>query len=121
LGPYAGAAELTRAVRTERCVTSNSPTLLLRLDALTRGLAAGCPNWIDVSGRKMGPDSPTMLRVEHRNWAEALASYLASGDAAALWLPNGPQSLSTVQRLLRKNGILARVGDHVIYRGRAGG
>lgn len=118
--PYGGATELTRAVRTEKCVMSNNPTVLLRLNALSRGFAAGCPNWIDVSGRKMSPDAPAALRARHTTWHQVLLQYLRSGNAIALWKPNGSNTIKIVSNQLAKGGIVARAGGHVIYVGRSG-
>lgn len=114
---YPGAAALTRAVRNERCVMSNTPTVLIRLDALSRGLAAGCPNWIDVSGRDMGPDSPSNLRARHQTWREALAKYLQSGDAIVILQLDSRHYLSPVRAEVAEDGIIARAGGQVVYRG----
>ncbi|MFC6704897.1 glycosyltransferase 87 family protein [Flexivirga alba] len=110
---YDGAAKLTRVVSGDRCVMSNNQTVLLRLDALSRGLADGCPNWIDVSGRDMGPDSPAALKSAHSNWTLALLRYLRSGDAAVMW-PN--DYYPGVRAGLRQDGVLAQIGPNVIYR-----
>lgn len=115
--PYAGATELTRAVRHEKCVMSNNPTVLLRLDALSRGLAAGCPNWIDVSGRLMGPDNASVLKPQHRTWHGVLLQYLRSGDAIALWKPHGSKTVEILSNRLAKDGVVARAGGHVIHVG----
>ncbi|MBB2893883.1 glycosyltransferase 87 family protein [Flexivirga oryzae] len=111
---YAGAGALTRAVRHERCVMSDNPTVLLRLDALSRGLAAGCPNAIDVTGRRMGPDRPAALRRAHRTWVDALTTYLDSGDAAVLGRNHDKRLLAA---RLRRHGVLAAADGHVVYRG----
>jgi len=103
--PYAGAAQLTSAVRGERCVMTNVTTLLIRLDALTRGLEDGCPNWIDVSGRRYGPDRPAALRADHTTWAAVLDRYLHSGDAIVLWH----------HREAGRGTVLARAGGHTVY------
>ncbi|WP_446666914.1 glycosyltransferase 87 family protein [Flexivirga sp. B27] len=115
--PYAGATDLTRAVRNEQCVMSNNPTVLLRLDALSRGLANGCPNWIDVSGRLMGPDKAAVLHATNRTWHGVLLQYLRSGDAIALWKPHGNKTIQIISKKLAGDGIIARSGNHVIYVG----
>lgn len=117
--PYGGAAELTRAVRNETCVMSNNPTELIRLNALSRGLADGCPNWVDVTGRKMGPDKPARLQAQGRTWDRTLLQYLRSGDAVALWRPRHSAYLKAVANELAADGIVARAGGHVIYVGGA--
>lgn len=108
---YAGARQLTEAVESVPCVMSNNPTLLLRLDALTRGLEHGCPNWIDVSGRKYGPDNPAKLRAEHTTWAAQLTDYLLSGDAVAIQGAH-PRKVGTA---LAHQPVLARAGGHTIH------
>lgn len=115
---YPGAAQLTRAVRNERCVMSTTPTLLLRLNALSRGLADGCPNWIDVNGRLMGPDSPTALKAEHQTWHGALATYLQSGDAVVILNPDSRHYLKLVRDQVAKDGVITRIAGQVVYRGR---
>lgn len=113
---YAGALALTRAVRDDRCVMSTNPTVLLRVNALSRGLAAGCPNWIDVSGRLMGPDSPSRLKAQHRTWSEVLAHYLSSGDALIVWGPH-TRTLQRVRSQVATGGVIAQAGGHDVYRG----
>lgn len=112
---YAGAGTLTRALHGERCVMSNTTTLLLRLDAFSRDLANGCPNWVDVSGRLMGADDAAALKASHESWQEAELKYLQSGDAVILW-PERADYLPVVRAALRKEPVIARSGVNVAYR-----
>lgn len=114
---YAGAARLTRAVTGERCVSSNNPTVLLRLDALSRGLAAGCPEWIDVGGRVMGPDDPAALQARGSSWQDVELRYLRAAGAAVLW-PENPRYLPQVRRGLAQDGTILTVDGNTVYRGR---
>ncbi|GAB3494318.1 glycosyltransferase 87 family protein [Flexivirga lutea] len=114
---YAGAAQLARAVRHERCVSSNNATVLLRLGVLSKDLAAGCPEWIDVGGRVMGPDDPAALRARGRSWQDVELRYLRSADAVVLW-PDDPRYLAQVRHGLAQDGTILTVDGHTIYRGR---
>ena len=114
--PFAGAAELTAAIRTVPCVTASAPVVLIRLDALTRGLDAGCPNWIDVSGQRLAlTDQAGGKNTAATN--RALADYLRSGDAVIVAYTPVP---TAVAREVEKGGILASAGGNVIYWGRNG-
>lgn len=112
--PFAGAAQLTRAVHNERCVTVTADTVQIRLNALTRGLAAGCPNWIDVTGHRYSLPGEDRAQND-RAWDRTLANYLRSGDAVTLSITPAP---NTVARAIKQGGVLARAGGNVIYRGR---
>lgn len=113
--PYAGAAALTRAIRDVPCVMTNYTTVLIRLDALTRGLADGCPNWIDVDGRTYGPDKAPGPRSTNRKWHRALLRYLRSGDAIVLSNP-ARSGITGELAAIKRGGVLARAGGHVVYR-----
>ncbi len=87
LRPFHGAAQLTRAAAAERCVMTDSPIAQIELNALSRGLANGCRNWVDVTGLTYGPDRgqyPGQPRVDNARWQRDLLRYLRSGDAVIL-------------------------------------
>lgn len=112
--PFHGADQLTRAAAPYRCVMSNSPTVQLRLNALTRGITAGCANAIDVGGGVTGLASGLHSEQQvDRN----LLRYLAKGDAAILWNRHQEYIRPTV-RQLRTYGVIARYGHHTLYRTR---
>ena len=81
---FPAAPALARATAHVRCLMSDSPMSLIRLNALSRGLANGCPNWVDVTGRTYGPDRPRHgeSRAHNVRWQHDLTTYLRSGDAA---------------------------------------
>jgi hypothetical protein len=112
--PFPSAARLTRAVGDVRCVTTTNTTDLIRLDALTRGLDEGCPDWIDVTGHRF--DLPHENRPQDRAaWGLSLRHYLGSGGATVV--PDGlPSSLHLATDFTR-HGVVARTSDDTIYRG----
>jgi alpha-1,2-mannosyltransferase len=111
--PYVGATALTRDVRNIKCLMSDNPTVLLRLNALTRGLEAGCPNWIDVTGTALSVGNQTVPRSRNLPWQREYARYLRSGNAIIPWRP----TISKASRAaIERDGVLARAGGHTIYR-----
>jgi len=114
--PYSGAAKLTHAVRHVPCVMTNFTTLLIRVDALTRGLKDGCPNWIDITGRVYGPDKRSVLRTKNETWHDELTRYLRSGNAIILWQATRKGFAGHSATAVTQDGVLARAGGHTIYR-----
>jgi alpha-1,2-mannosyltransferase len=120
LHPFRGAAQLTRAVAAQRCVMTDSPIAQIELDALSRGLANGCPNWVDVTGLTYGPDRPQypgQPRIDNAQWQGDLLRYLRSGNAVILVRH---ATLSAHARaVIHHGGVLARAGGHIVYRVKA--
>ena len=114
--PLPAAAQLSRSVAGLRCVMSDSPMGLIELNALTRGLAAGCANWIDVTGRTYGPNRSDKPRSQNLGWQRDLTRYLRSGDAIIIlrWRSTGI-SRATYAAISR-DGVLARAGGQTVYR-----
>ena len=114
--PLPAADQLSRSVAGLRCVMSDSPMGLIELNALTRGLAAGCANWIDVTGRTYGPNRSDKPRSQNLGWQRDLTRYLRSGDAIIIlrWRSTGI-SRATYEAISR-DGVLARVGGQTVYR-----
>jgi hypothetical protein len=81
------AAALTAGVADARCVMSDAPAALIEVDALSRGLAAGCANWVDVTGRTYDADRAATSRSHNARWQADVLRYLHSGDAAILARP----------------------------------
>jgi alpha-1,2-mannosyltransferase len=81
-------ARLAAGVRSIRCLMADSPMALIELDALSRDLADGCPNWIDVTGRTYDVDAPrgpgSTARSANHRWQRDVLRYLLSGDAVIL-------------------------------------
>ncbi len=123
--PFRGAAALERATRSVQCVSSDSPTGQIELDALTRGLTHGCRNWVDVTGRTYGPDRSASRRIDNRRWQRDLTDYLRSGGAILIVRPHGSGIAPATWDAISSGGVLARAAGHVVYRaaplGRTGG
>lgn len=81
--PIQGRAQVAAALATETCITSDDPTALIQVDGMTRGLAAGCPNWVDITAPRMvHPDLGVPGSAP--KWLDTLTHYLSSGDAIVL-------------------------------------
>lgn len=116
--PFAAGA-LPTAVEHIRCVTSNSAMGLILIDSFSRDLRDGCPEWVDVTGRKYGiaPGARTGApRMDHVQWHQALRSYLYSGGAVILVPDSGSSVGLRTLAGLRRAGVLARAGRQTVYR-----
>lgn len=112
------AAQLSAAVSNRACVQSDSPAALIQLNALSRGLRVGCPNWIDVSGRAYRYNAPTTVaqRLDNPLWQRDVLSYLESGDAVILLRAHHTGLSAATMRAVRRPGVLARAGHFIVYR-----
>lgn len=115
--------QLAPAVRHARCVMSDSPMGLILLDSLSRNLANGCRNWVDVTGRTYAPDMvvrrPGGRRVPrdaNRVWQRALRDYLLSGDAVIIRRAGDTGMVPGTWEAIRSGGVLAAADGHVVYR-----
>jgi alpha-1,2-mannosyltransferase len=120
--PVPGIDRLSAAVTHERCVMSDAPSGLIELDALDRGLANGCRNWIDVTGRTYGIDAPRrdgQPRRKNQLWQRDLRRYLRAGDAVILVRAAETGIDKATLRAVRRGGALITVGPQSIYRTRA--
>ncbi|WP_375484904.1 hypothetical protein [uncultured Jatrophihabitans sp.] len=113
--PFTGAAALTRATAHVRCVMSDSPMGQIEIDALSRSLADGCRNWVDVTGRTYGPDRASVPRVANRRWQRDLTAYLRSGGAVLIVRQHGTGIAPQTRRAIARDGTLARAGGHRVY------
>jgi hypothetical protein len=81
-------ARLATAAAEGRCVVSDSPRILIALDAVDRSLSPCCRNVVDIQGVGYGggPDPRTMRIGLHASpeWKRAMTSYFRSGDVLAL-------------------------------------
>lgn len=115
--PYPG-RQLAGRVTQVRCLMNDTPTALIAVDALSRDLAHGCPNWIDVSGRTYGPDAANgakVSRAKNARWQRSIRAYLLSGDA--VFTARRLTGLSSaVKREIRALPVLTRWGTVVIHR-----
>lgn len=102
-----------------RCLMSDSPMSLIRFNALSRDLANGCPNWVDVTGRTyFGPDLPKHgeSRAHNVRWQRDLVAYLRSGDAVVLVRQAGTGINRTTLHALARDGVLVRANGVTVYR-----
>lgn len=114
---------LAQAVSGARCVMSDSPIVLIELNALTRGLRHDCPNWIDVTGRTYGVDAvykngKALPRPRNPKWQRDLTNYLLSGDAAIVFRTHGAGIGRKILDRLAQFPVLARAGGFTVYQTR---
>jgi alpha-1,2-mannosyltransferase len=109
------------AVGDARCVVSDSPRVLIAINAVQRSLSHGCRNVVDIQavGHGAGPDprgqlidSPAAVRA----WRREVTGYFGSGDVLVLSDPNirywlGPERLADLTR----GRPATRVGSVVVY------
>jgi hypothetical protein len=119
--PFPG-NQLAGKVSHVRCLMADSPMALIGLNALSRDLANGCPNWVDVSGRTYDVDSPSgkfVSRVRNAKWQRDIRAYLLSGNALILIRPATGLSPAT-RAAVSRGTVLARSGGYVVYEYRPG-
>ena len=106
-------SEIAATLAPIACVTSEFPTVLIQVDAMSRGLAHSCPNWVDVP-------APRIVEGEFRGpggtraWRSALVDYLDRGDAILL---TGRQVGLTRHDLaeLAEGRVVIRFGPWTVY------
>jgi hypothetical protein len=117
--PVRGADEAAAQLGDVRCLVSDTPMALIQLGTLSRGLEAGCPNWVDVSGRTydLAKPPPGVPRGRRNNpvWQADLRRYLLSGDAVVLFRTATGADEETL-RLVRSLPVLVQVGDFTVHR-----
>ena len=112
-------ASLAGAVSGTRCLMSDSSMALIQLNALSSGLAHGCQNWVDVTGKTYGPDkapSPGIPRRANATWQADLRAYLLSGDAVIIIRADGTGLSRATTAAIRQGGVLAAADGQAIYR-----
>lgn len=82
-------AELERDIRNARCVSADSPVLLLETTGLRRNLRAGCPLVLDPTGTsydtdrgRLAPGIVSGSRLRAPGYQQAMTAYYATSDAA---------------------------------------
>ena len=53
VAPIQARSDIAAALAPYGCTTSELPTVLVQVDAMTRGMAHGCPNWVDVTAPRL--------------------------------------------------------------------
>jgi alpha-1,2-mannosyltransferase len=118
---FPGATRLATAVRPSRCLMADSPMALIELDALSRDLAHGCANWVDVTGRTYNVDRPTdgkrVSRARNARWQVDLRRYLLSGNAVILVRTrSGTGPSAATLRIIAGHHVIATAGGYTVYR-----
>jgi len=116
--PLDGLEALEQQASRFRCVTADSPTALIEINALDRSFSPPCHDWVDVPGLRLGGDGASGFRLipdQHMSWRRLFGDYLRSGQAAVVGrsrrLP--PEVLQAV----RDNGqLIGGVRGYELYR-----
>jgi alpha-1,2-mannosyltransferase len=122
IAPFPDVRSLARAVASERCLMSDSPFALIDLNALSRDLANGCQNWVDVTGRTYGVDKATSttgatIRRDHNvKWQRDLRRYLLSGNAVVIARRVGSGLTAASMAAITHDGVVARSSGIIVYR-----
>jgi len=93
---------LTAAVSDGKCVTSDSPSLEILSNSLSRNLANGCSVLVDIRGTKFS----TTLAGYH----EIIANYLDSGDYVIIGRRKGGIDAANFQRVIEGRPVVMRDG-----------
>lgn len=115
--------ELAAAAAGRRCVASDRPMALIRMDVLSSDLDRGCRVLVDPLGFSYhvdrGHSGTPAAEVANTAYQQELLGYLQSGQAIVLVRssPAGGMSAATRQ-ILGRNRLLLRVGTIVLF-GRA--
>jgi alpha-1,2-mannosyltransferase len=122
-------ARLSQAAASSRCVTADSPAVLIQMDLLSRNLERHCRVWIDVTGLTYDtyavrlPSGDPLPRRSNRRWQQALIDYLFSGNATILVLGDGDGLAPDTARTIDHLPVLIRVPGYTLWQippGRAG-
>ena len=111
------AQDVARTVSSSRCVSADSPDVLILTEVLQRNRHRGCRVLVDLSGLSydgdampLRPDGTPVARALNPAWQRDLTGYLFSGDALFLTRPASdgfsPESLQRLEALpvLRRGG-----------------
>jgi alpha-1,2-mannosyltransferase len=109
---------LAASVARVHCLLADSPMALIELDVLSKGLARGCPNWVDVTGRTYDVDAPTdrakPSRKHNLRWQKDIVTYLRSGDAFLVIRGETGLKNKTLTKLVRLP-VLSSVGGYTVH------
>jgi hypothetical protein len=104
------ARDVARTLAASRCVTADSPDVLILTDVLQRNRQRGCRVLVDLSGLSydgdampLRPDGTPVARALNPAWQRDLTDYLFSGDVLFLTRPASdgfsPESLQRLDAL----------------------
>ena len=114
IGNRLSLGRLDAALAGERCVTADSPTLLIETGALARDLQHGCPLMLDPTGVSYDVGRMTLLpRRADAAYQAAMAAYYGTSDAALFARLNHDafpaSTLAAIRRRLPTDGVLGSV------------
>lgn len=115
--------QLGRAVAAQRCVVSDLPTALIRMNVLSRDFDHHCRVWVDITGLTYGrdrgatqSDGRRLPRVDNPVWQRDLLHYFESANAIVLARTGtGPGESRTTLRRVRAKPVLGRFGRYSVY------
>jgi hypothetical protein len=111
------------AVSGRRCVVSDNPSTLVLMNVLSRDLAGGCREMVDVSGLTYDrdaarrPDGSAVPRRRNQRWQHDILRYLTGGSASVVARAGSDGFSRATRTSLRRLPLLARSGG-VVLRGR---
>ena len=119
VGDRVATADLAATVRGARCVSSDSPTLLILTGALRRGLRSGCPVVVDPTGVRydtdrghLGPGAPGMRRAP--GYQAAMQAWYGSSDAALFMRSRAGFTAETWRLIVASLPVERRVGGVLV-------
>lgn len=115
-------AVVARAVADARCVTGDTPEVLITSDTMTRDLQHGCAVIVDVTGLTYDQDRGDLgqgwtRRARRRDleWQRRVARYFTGSDVAVVAAHNGDGlAASTLGRLARGEREV-RMGQYLVF------
>ncbi len=118
VGTRLDVAGLTAALADARCVTTDSPVLLIETEALHRDLVAGCPLLLDPTGTSYDTDrGRPRSRLAQPAYQAAMVAYYGGSDAAMFARrANDRFQAGTWRAILRALPIVTRVGAVSVLR-----
>jgi hypothetical protein len=101
-----------------RCVQATSPMPLILLNALSRDLQNGCPQWVDVSGRTYSIDRGQHYvdRSVNQRWQRDILAYLLAGQQYVLVDTVREGLNARTMAILRKGPVIARSPSFALQR-----
>jgi alpha-1,2-mannosyltransferase len=115
VGVPASAAAISAAVANARCVTADSPTLLIETGLLRRDLERGCPLLLDTTGISYDTDiwirGAARRRINMPQYQNAMRDYYGSSDATLFTrLPDDGLSADTWASIRAQLPVMIRRG-----------
>ncbi len=112
VGTRFDAAGAEAALATARCVTSDSPVLLIETGALRRDLEAGCPLLLDPWGTSFDTDrGMPRNRIAQPEYQRTMEAYYGGGDAALfMQIPDDALTPETMAAIRNRLPVTVQLG-----------